>query len=402
MVAIANISKSLYAAVAYNEKKLKEGVADLLQANGYAKDIEKLTFSNKLQRLQKQADLFPSAATNCIHISLNFDTSECLSKATLKAIAARYMEGIGFTGQPYLLYEHRDAGHQHVHIVSTTIKPDGTRIATHNIGRNQSSEVRRQIEKEFSLVKADDHKQAINNWKEHVVNAHAVRYGKEATKGEMATAIKYVFNKYKFTTLQEYNTVLRSLNVTVSQGKKDSRTYQHKGLFYRALQNGKPVGKPIKASDFYFSPTMKKLEDKFKINAHHTLQEKRRITNAINYAFLNKPNLSMDELVEALSQEAIQLFLHKSETDIIFGLTYIDHTTGAVFNGRSLGANYSANAIQKRCNAPAISISEEAPVENPNMRYKNMLEELIQPEKTHLIDPNELHNDRKKRRKILK
>jgi uncharacterized protein YijF (DUF1287 family) len=48
------------------------------------------------------------------------------------------MEKIGFGEQPYLIYKHEDAGHPHIHIVSTTIKADGSRINTHNIGRNQS------------------------------------------------------------------------------------------------------------------------------------------------------------------------------------------------------------------------------------------------------------------------
>ncbi|MEO8111589.1 MAG: hypothetical protein ABI594_16205 [Ginsengibacter sp.] len=40
--------------------------------------------------------------------------------------------------------------------VSTTIKEDGTRINTHNIGRNQSEKARREIEQLYDLVKAEE------------------------------------------------------------------------------------------------------------------------------------------------------------------------------------------------------------------------------------------------------
>ncbi len=56
------------------------------------------------------------------------------------------MSKIGFGDQPYLVYQHFDARHPHIHIVTTNIKSDGSRIKTHNIGRNQSERARREIE----------------------------------------------------------------------------------------------------------------------------------------------------------------------------------------------------------------------------------------------------------------
>ena len=62
------------------------------------------------------------------------------------------MEGIGFKDQPYLVYKHNDSGHPHIHIVSSLITPEGKRIRTQNIGRNQSEKTRKEIEKEFNLI----------------------------------------------------------------------------------------------------------------------------------------------------------------------------------------------------------------------------------------------------------
>src|SRR5690606_7337237 len=96
---------------------------------------------------------------NSVHISLNFDPSEKdLSDGRLIEIAKRYMQGIGFSEQPFLIYRHLDAGHPHIHLVSTKVRSDGSRIDMHNIGRNQSEMVRCIIEREFNLVRAYESK----------------------------------------------------------------------------------------------------------------------------------------------------------------------------------------------------------------------------------------------------
>ncbi len=95
------------------------------------------------------------ATTKTLHVSLNFDPTERLSNDKLIGIASIYMEKIGFEEQPFLVYRHEDSGHPHIHIVSTTIRKDGSRINTHNIGRNQSEKARKEIEKLYGLVKAE-------------------------------------------------------------------------------------------------------------------------------------------------------------------------------------------------------------------------------------------------------
>ncbi len=125
MVARKKSGKRIKGAINYNEKKVKEGKAELIAARFYTKDAEQLNFHEKLNRLQQLADLNTRAETNCLHASLNFDISENHSNEKLQAIAEAYMEGIGFGKQPYLVYHHSDAAHQHIHIVSTNIQRDG-------------------------------------------------------------------------------------------------------------------------------------------------------------------------------------------------------------------------------------------------------------------------------------
>ncbi|MFT3949948.1 MAG: relaxase/mobilization nuclease domain-containing protein [Agriterribacter sp.] len=70
--------------------------------------------------------------------ALNFHPSEKdrLNKEFFIHLADEYMNKVGFGGQPYLVYQHKDAGHPHVHVLSTLIKGDGKRISTHFIAKN--------------------------------------------------------------------------------------------------------------------------------------------------------------------------------------------------------------------------------------------------------------------------
>src|ERR1700749_837480 len=154
MVAKIITGKKLRGALHYNEKKVSEGQAELILANGFAGDIDQMNFHQKLQRFENLIMLKPSVKTNTLHISLNFDAVEKLDDETLQKIAITYMEKIGFGDQPYLAYRHHDAEHDHLHIVTTNIQAKGEAINLHNIGWLKSNPAREEIEIEFNLVKA--------------------------------------------------------------------------------------------------------------------------------------------------------------------------------------------------------------------------------------------------------
>jgi len=71
----------------YNEQKVAGGEAVLILSSGFAGDIDKLNFNQKLQRFQHLTELKPNVKTNAIHISLNFHSSEKLDNLKLQQIA---------------------------------------------------------------------------------------------------------------------------------------------------------------------------------------------------------------------------------------------------------------------------------------------------------------------------
>ena len=349
MVARINTSKSISKALNYNEAKLKAGTAELLLASGFIKNTGKLNFYDKIRQFERYISLNEKATTNTLHISLNFDRSEDLSKEKLTSIAEHYMEAIGFGHQPFLVYQHFDSGHPHIHIVSTNIQKDGRRISVHNLGRNQSEAARKELEIKFELIKAEK-KGLAGSFKIQPVNAQKVIYGKNSTKQAISNVLIEVIRNYTFSSLPELNTILKLFNVTADRGLEDSKMYKGKGLVYRVLDvKGMPLGAPIKASAFYQNSTLAFLEQKFLENDALKQPLGKRIQVEIEFALAKLKHPSLDKFILELEKGQISTVLRKNKDGLIYGITYVDHKTKTVFNGSDLGKEYSAKAILERC-----------------------------------------------------
>jgi len=353
MVTVIKVSNSVHRIFNYNENKVKEGVAACIRAENYPLDADEMSLKMKLNFLLKRMELNENVKRNSLHISLNFDPSETdLSIEKLIEISKVYMQNLGFGDQPYLVYQHHDAGHPHLHVVTTNIKADGSRIDLHHLGIRMSEPARKAIEKEFGLVVAEAQKKQKNQLKP--VSVVKALYGKSQTKMAIQNVLEAVLNQYRYTSLPELNTVLKQYNVMAERGSENSRVYQHKGLLYRILDaDGNLIGVPIKASKFYNQPTLKFLEEKFKENEARRMPHKARIKNAIDM-FLTGKKATLQDLIKALEKQGIHVALRQSDTGLIYGITYVDHQTKCVFNGSVLGKQYSAKAIQERCQQKTV------------------------------------------------
>lgn len=333
----------------YNEQKVRTGEAELLLAENFPVDAEQLSFVHALALFNRRNKLNENVRSNSLHISLNFDPSEKFSREKLVAIAQDYMKGIGFDEQPYLVYEHRDAGHPHMHIVTSTVRADGSRIVTQNIGRNQSEKARKQIELDHGLVKAEGRKFSKENLLQPV-SAQKVQYGKSSTKRAINSVLNLVINQYNYTSLQELNAVLGLYNVVADRGTEGSRMYQAGGLVYHALDDmGRKIGTPIKASAFFMKPTLKRLEQKFQKNAELRLPHAKRLKVAVDFALLPNKKPTLDYLIRELAKEQIRTIIRQNKEGFIYGMTFVDFKTKSVFNGSDLGKGYSAKGILERC-----------------------------------------------------
>ena len=352
MVAKITVPLTIQRALNYNEQKVVKGTAKCIYAHRFLKEADSLRFSDKLTRFQDLIALNKRANTNTVHISLNFGLEERLNHEKLVQVASAYMEKIGFGEQPYLVYQHHDAGHPHLHLVTTNIQSDGKRISLHNIGRDRSEKARKELEVTFGLQQAEkSQKQPVEI---SPVAAQKVLYGKGATKRGITTVLDAVLPRYHYASLAELNAVLSLYNVMADRGEPGGRIHAKGGLLYHVLDGeGKKIGVPIKASAIYSRPTLAVLEETFKQNAGRKEAFKKRTKARIDWV-LRKPPQDLTGFKQALEKERLSLVIRQNEAGVIYGLTYIDHHTKCVFNGSDLGKAYSAKAILQQCRVTAL------------------------------------------------
>lgn len=349
MVAIIKTGQSVRRIFHYNENKVSLGDALCIGQGNYPADHDQLNSSLKINLLLRQLELNENVKRGSVHISLNFHPSEKdLNHEKLMGIASAYMAEIGFAEQPYLVYQHFDAAHPHIHIISIKVRPDGRRIDMQNIGRNQSETARIQIEKNFNLIKAHGREKQIN-YSLEPIRASIIKYGKIQSKKAVSEVLDFVLNTYHYKSLPQLNAVLNLYNVMADRGSENSRIFKGGGLVYRILDtDGKPSGVPIKASDFHNRPTLKFLEKKFEENRLKIPRPGLRIKNAVRAIFLSeKPTLK--KLSQVLEEQGITMVKRVAQNGSVHGLTYIDHVSKQVCNGSELGKEFSAAAIVHNC-----------------------------------------------------
>lgn len=402
--------KSIKGALNYNEQKVLEGNAECIYASGFIKELHDMTFYDKLNRFEDLNDKNRRSKTNTLHISLNFDLTEKLDKETLSNIATVYMEKIGFGRQPFLVYQHLDAAHPHIHIVTTGIEQNGKRISLHNIGRNQSEKARKEIEQEYNLVKAEG--KTLKPEQVFGIQPEKVIYGKSETKRSISNVVRMVVQNYKYTSLAELNAVLKQYNVIADRGKEGTKMFEKKGLIYSILDSkGNKIGVPIKASAIYGKPTLPFLEGRFRINEPLRQPHKVKLRDTIDQVLGSQNSMTRNEFTEKLKQQGIYALFRENSGGLTYGITFVDNRFKAVFNGSDLGKSYSAKRILERLSMhqpasdhfrtrfskPLIKPAEGKKRETAN-DFANLIVDLLRAETPYQISPEAALRLKRKRK----
>ena len=140
MVAKITTGKDVYGALAYNQRKVDRGEGTVLSTNGLLEPEDGcFTLADTAAQILGWMPSHVRTEKPVIHISLNPDPEDMLSDDQLIDIAAEYMEGMGWDGQPYIVYKHTDIGRTHIHIVSVQVDSAGRKIGDSR--RNERSVV---------------------------------------------------------------------------------------------------------------------------------------------------------------------------------------------------------------------------------------------------------------------
>ncbi|GGB09013.1 relaxase/mobilization nuclease domain-containing protein [Puia dinghuensis] len=349
-------NNGIYFSLHYNEQKIDEGKAERIGAENFLKDHDQLTEEEILDRFRQRSSFNERLHDYGVHFSLNFGKEEKLDNKRLVEVANRYMTGMGFEDQPYVVYRHLDAGHTHVHIVATTVRADGRLKKLEPKDYHASHRLCRELEREFSLEK-NLKATAEDQLRFAVDHAQKITYGEQGLTHAISDVLNTVVDHYNYTSLDEFNAILKQYNVTANPGLEDSRLRKLGGLLYHALdENGNRIGKPIKASAFLLKPTIKKLEKKFAENLRNREAPRERLHTAIEWAVAGEtPDWA--RFKENLEREGIDVVTAK-RADGEERVFFVDHVGKYAFGGESLGAGYDLAALRKRL-APEQQLEEQ-------------------------------------------
>lgn len=348
MFARVNYNRNIRVSLNYNERKLRLGKAECLLAENFLKDPDRLTLPDKLYHFQRRHELNDVAKANALHISVSFHPSDKIDNELMKELSRKYMAKLGLDRQPWLAYRHYDAGHPHIHIVSTLIRPDGSRLKLDDILRYQSLKATMQIERQYAIAKfyrleASPAKQL------DLSPPRKLNYGEPERKEAMERVLDHVINKYRFTSMAEFNAILKLYNVKAKIVWENQVLNKPKGLMYHSLdEQGRTIGVAFKSSSFPSRPTLKKLEQQFRLNQTLHQDQSKKLALSIDWAFAGK-SIEWETFRKNLLKEKIHLILEKDKNGEWRNIYYVDVARRQVYDGESLGDRYTCKSIRARC-----------------------------------------------------
>ena len=363
-------SKNIRETLRYHEKKIEHNEARLLYADNFLKEAAELSREDKIYHFERLISLNDRITRPVIHLSYNFHPLLQLTDGQMQQVSREFMQDWGRADQPYLVYRHLDRPHPHVHFVSTIIQPNGDPRGISPHEWHQANDLGKRLQQEL----AESLSITIPHWRnEPDAPAERIQYGQQPVYRAMNTILKEVIPEYRYTSLDELNALLRLYSIRTYRGRPDSALHAHDGLIYQVLgENGRPVGSAIKASDFESQPTLKNLRQRFEQNESLRDPDRRRLTVTIDWAFRGD-RISMAAFRGQLEEEQISTVLKSSRDGVPRDIWYIDHLTKTVFEGRALGAGYSAEEIAKRCVSNEVYQSQRVQRQTEDQQLKQRI-----------------------------
>jgi len=328
----------------YNSKKVDTEDATLLYVN---------TFDNKIDSFKRNFDYLSSlnkrVKNNIMHISLNFspDDHAKINDTFCRTIATDFLSQYGIPiDHPYVIYQHKDKSHPHLHLVVPMTLADGSRVGDKGFPALQMQKICRKLEEKYNIVKVIDKKRAASKKKEELppLNNHYTT---------ASTAINSTLNKIFLDNPTSENELIEKLNKTPFYYNDEKCTIKllpridnkkNKNGYSFILENeqSQQVSKRIKGSSVHYS--FSTIEKTFAKNIQYHEKQKvlqkelaPYISKKVTSAFAKSIGQPIEHFTALLLKSGIQLQLSISEnTGEIFGWNFIDLKTNFLYKGSEL------------------------------------------------------------------
>jgi len=143
MIATILPSSANFHAVEYNERKVAQGRAELLEMTnfGYIDIGDAYTWEDLTSFLLDYSSKNGRIKFSLFHLAISCRGNE-YTQEELVEIAHQYLREMGYAqpGQPLLIYGHHDTDNNHIHVITSRIAPNGKKI-DHNFEKRRSQDV---------------------------------------------------------------------------------------------------------------------------------------------------------------------------------------------------------------------------------------------------------------------
>ena len=315
-------SSSDFHAVAYNEKKVSEGLAELIEVKNFdsllPQDYNATNLRNFLIEYTARNE---NIVNGQFHVAISCKGHEYTHEQLLD-IAHRYLKEMGYDneGQPLLVYAHHDTDNNHIHIITSRIAPDGHKI-NHDHEKRRSRAVTDRIMAAYTGQRQSTDTQKIIN-----------------------DALGY-----RYTSKAQFCAILESLGYECKDDGDNPIIHLYKG------------GEKHGTVDVQL--IMKHVQRAIEID-----QKRRRQLRAILKKYRNL-SANKEELAEAMKRKFGVSLVFLGRKDTPYGYFLVDHKNKAVFKG---GEFLSIKELLQFEDAPTRFARIEATIDellhdNPNL-----------------------------------
>ena len=331
-------SKDLMKTLTYNFRKVDRDQADILLSGQLSAD-GRLTAERVFREMTAYIPSGARTKNIVFHASINPRPDEPLSDDRLRTIAHEYLCRLGYGDQPFIVFKHRDIAREHIHLVSTRVRHDGSKIRD-TMEHVRSTRIMRSLEAKFGLMPSSPSRKKAD------VSAQpsAVDINAGDIKRQVAATVQYVLGRYAFQSVGEMNLVLARFRVTAEEVKTERKGRPFDGIVYAATDaDGHKICTPIKASEIGRQVSYAALRRHFEQSKGVVRERSVVIRRAIADVMQTSPDRA--EFIDRMRERGIETVLRINTAGRLYGITFIDDANGIAVNGSRLGKGFAANVF---------------------------------------------------------
>ncbi len=309
----------------YNEDKVSEGIADRVAVHGFDVPDPDERAIRKFFKKREAANIRTKNVS--FHLTINPGEDDApLGEDVLKEVVRRTMEALGYGDQPWIIYRHRDIDREHYHVVSTSIRPDGTRVPG-SMERMKLMALYREMGKEYGFQVGRKKRSERARMQRDESPVPVFRRKSRNTAGNIAAAFEHALT-YRFATHEQFEAVLLAHGVKTIVLPPAKPGGEHRYAFRGTDYAGNPVTPMVLEEEVLpgaYARCSAALGNAPSRDPGETRLDRKELAGTVGWALDNAT--SEDHFRALCARQGIGVVLHRSADDEkkIYGMTVIDH-----------------------------------------------------------------------------